>query len=259
MKPTIVLMLLAGLSIAACAQPVAPPHQSNTITPIRDSSEMTFKQMAAADTVETFLVNGWKTDLSDQGLSGVALLHKGPLLSAAQKTQLKEILLKGNFLQETQLKKCEFAPEIALRFKHKNKVRTVLIATSCDMWAFSMRNNGKEMRDGDKAHDATMQLFTQVFGQRLFDHFEQIKGGKGVLQNPLEEVNAVPPTANNPAPPAVPRNNEVVIVTYKVLKNDNLRQIAQKYNVSTKDLMAWNSLKSDKIKENQVLKVHTLQ
>ena len=47
-------------------------------------------------------------------------------------------------------------------------------------------------------------------------------------------------------------------VTYKVKKGDQLASLADKYNVTVKDLKRWNHLKSNKIKAGQKLKIKTL-
>lgn len=44
-------------------------------------------------------------------------------------------------------------------------------------------------------------------------------------------------------------------ITYVVQKGDNLSKIAQKYRVTVKDLMKWNNLKNDRIREKQKLKI----
>lgn len=47
-------------------------------------------------------------------------------------------------------------------------------------------------------------------------------------------------------------------VTYKVKKGDQLAAVADKYNVTVKDLKRWNHLKSNKIMVGQKLKIKTL-
>lgn len=71
----------------------------------------------------------------------------------------------------------------------------------------------------------------------------------------------IPPTLQkttvkkNNTPKARTKPNEPKYVTYVVKKGDTLSKIAKKYRVSVKDIMKWNNMKNDIIREKQKLKI----
>lgn len=69
--------------------------------------------------------------------------------------------------------------------------------------------------------------------------------------SPSQETT--PPAA---APPAKPKaTTRTSTITHKVKSGESLYVVAKKYNVSIKDLKAWNSLKADKVTVGQALKI----
>jgi len=58
----------------------------------------------------------------------------------------------------------------------------------------------------------------------------------------------VQPTEKKTTPSASPKNT-----TYKIKRGDTLTKIAAKYHVTIAELMKWNNLKNDKIREGQTL------
>ena len=56
-------------------------------------------------------------------------------------------------------------------------------------------------------------------------------------------------------PKAKEKAKEPKYVTYVVKKGDTLSKIAQKYHVTVKDIMKWNNLKNDRIRDKQKLKI----
>jgi LysM repeat protein len=71
------------------------------------------------------------------------------------------------------------------------------------------------------------------------------------VSSPSQETT--PPAA---APPAKPKaTTRTSTITHKVKSGESLYVVAKKYNVSIKDLKAWNSLKADKVTVGQALKI----
>ena len=59
-----------------------------------------------------------------------------------------------------------------------------------------------------------------------------------------------------PKPPkAKEKAKEPKYITYVVQKGDTLSKIAKKYRVTVKDIMKWNNLKNDRIRDKQKLKI----
>lgn len=71
------------------------------------------------------------------------------------------------------------------------------------------------------------------------------------VSSPSQETT--PPAA---APPSKPKaTTRTSTITHKVKSGESLYVVAKKYNVSIKDLKAWNSLKADKVTVGQALKI----
>lgn len=92
-----------------------------------------------------------------------------------------------------------------------------------------------------------------------------IKGSKivvgqtlDIFSEPEERVQIIrtpAPNAKMQSPPKVAAKSKVVEQTHKVKKGETLSQIARRFGLSTKELMLYNSLRSSKIKVNQVLRI----
>ena len=67
---------------------------------------------------------------------------------------------------------------------------------------------------------------------------------------------AVSSPSQETTPPAKPKaTTRTSTITHKVKSGESLYVVAKKYNVSIKDLKAWNSLKADKVTVGQALKI----
>lgn len=64
------------------------------------------------------------------------------------------------------------------------------------------------------------------------------------------------PTPPPPPKPKPKKKSGKKWITYKVKSGDNLWSIARRYNTHVKDIKRWNSLKSDKLKPGQKLKLY---
>lgn len=83
--------------------------------------------------------------------------------------------------------------------------------------------------------------------QRYRDSFK----GKPYIPSTVKKT-----VVSKPKPPkAKEKSKEPKYITYVVQKGDNLSKIAKKYHVTVKDIMKWNNLKNDRIREKQKLKI----
>ena len=67
----------------------------------------------------------------------------------------------------------------------------------------------------------------------------------------VEVVKPVAPPAPKPAKPSTDTTSQTI--KYKIKSGDTLTKIAAQYHVSVADIMKWNQLKNDKIREGEIL------
>ena len=83
--------------------------------------------------------------------------------------------------------------------------------------------------------------------QRYRDSFR----GKPVIPSTVKKTVTYKPKTTD----TKPKTQEAKYITYVVKKGDTLSKIAQKYHVTVKDIMKWNNLKNDRIRDKQKLKI----
>ena len=71
--------------------------------------------------------------------------------------------------------------------------------------------------------------------------------------SPAPSNNTIVSPTPTPQPRPTPPRNNPTVQKYKVKKGDTLSKIASRYHVRVKDLKKWNNLRSDFIREGQIL------
>lgn len=98
---------------------------------------------------------------------------------------------------------------------------------------------------------------------KIYTQTRQAIKAKAPKQNPDNQTviakadsSSVNKTENNPTPENIIVSNTVKPKYHTVKKGETLGKIAGKYNVTTKNLMAWNKMKSQKLLAGQKLRVN---
>jgi hypothetical protein len=205
---------LIGTGLLAChACTHAQNHLSERRTrpvPVVDSvCAPTFlnKLVFEADSIETFLLDGWKKDTSTKGLEGFKIEKAGKILTGSAKQQFISLLKKPALYNHDSLfKRCEFVPTVGFRWHSKGKTKNLLMALNCDVWKWYGFQPHILRVEADPAHDTMMAFIAPLFPAA--DHRLLARGEAmgGTASDPFDEPVAPVQKSVEPAAPPVPSN-----------------------------------------------------
>lgn len=120
-------------------------------------------------------------------------------------------------------------------------------APTADAAAYTVQK-GDTLSKIAKAHNTTIQQLKQ---------WNQLVGDQIYIAQSL--VVASKPSTDKVTAISVVEEKQQRPVSHTVVKGDTLTNIAKKYKTTVANLMQWNNLKSDSIKINQKLAIHTAE
>ncbi len=142
-----------------------------------------------ADSIEIFLLDGWKKDTSAQGLEGFKIEKAGKSLTGAVKKQFIELLKKPTMYQHDSIfKRCEFIPNVGFRWHLKDKSKTLLMAMNCDIWKWYGFKPHVLRVETDPAHDTMMAFIAKIFPASDYRLFTRgLEMGSATATDPFDE------------------------------------------------------------------------
>jgi hypothetical protein len=163
-----------------------------------------------ADSIETFLLDGWKKDTSEHGLEGFKIEKTGKSLTGAAKQQFIALLKKPTMYQHDSIfKRCEFVPNVGFRWHSKGKSKVLLMALNCDVWKWYGFKPHTLRVEADPAHDTMMAFMAKIFPASDYRLFTRgLEMGSATATDPFEEPIAPRSEPTEPPVQFVPSNDK---------------------------------------------------
>lgn len=231
----------------------------------------TLQIWATADSIESFILEGWYHDTTAKGLNGFQVKKVGPILKTAKKARFVQIVKNPqSYLWDGYAKHCTFVPNIGFRARKDSAIVTILMSLSCDVWHWYTPSGERVPLEADPAHDSIRLFASQIWGR---ENYISVRPPKTMEHHATVNTDAIGDSA---AVQYAPRQGKTPFGTsksiqieaenskpnhfssvkpryYTVLEGETLYRISQRYHVSLAQLKEWNHLKNDKIKMGQKL------
>jgi hypothetical protein len=250
-----------GEYVARRVRPVPKDSLSKTIEP------NTLHVWAEADSIETFLLEGWYHDTTDKGIQGFLVKKVGPILKGKQKKQFIGMLTNpNNYLWDGHAKHCSFVPNLAFRAKKASVNVHILMCLNCDVWQWHQSDHSNVILEADPAHDSIRLFAASIFPNTNYLALRLPKTMSAI--QPVEEAVITPSLGDSTATQFLPRGAAKSVRNsapthfmargtehphrkmHTVKRGDTLFSLSKQYKVSIETLKKWNHLKTYHIQEN---------